>query len=126
MRLEDHVQYQNPPDLWAIEFSQAQGAFHVQPLSDSALTNLGLFFEARPSDYVLLGVTQTRNEADAICASLNEREDRRRPFTPEERRNVIEKLMSQGIIEPALSTTGGHRANQPRTTLPVVEGLERN
>jgi len=126
MRLSNYVQHKNSPDLWAIEFSQTQGAFHVQPLSDSALTNLGLFLQAKPSDYALLGVARTRDEADAICDALIEREDRRKPFTLEERRKVIEKLMSQGVIEPALATTGGPRSNQPRTTLPVGEGLERN
>src|SRR4051812_3485172 len=93
MHLKQNLKCSHTPNLWAVEFSQNQGAFHIQPLSDSALTNLGMFFRAIPSDYVLLGVARSREEAGEICAALDAREDRSQPFTVADLREALNKLM---------------------------------
>ena len=95
MRLSRYSQEMGGAGLWAVEFSQTQGAFHIQPLSDATLSNLGRFVRALPGDYVVLWVARSREEAGAVCDALDKREDRRRPFTSGEFRHLLEQLMPE-------------------------------
>jgi hypothetical protein len=57
-------------DLYVIEFSRSQGAFHVERLSDVILTNWDLFARRRLVDYVPIGLFPSRETALETCAIL--------------------------------------------------------
>ena len=60
--------------LWAVEYSHAQQAFHVQPLPDAVRNNLRAYI-ANPGaadncDYQILVITATRDDASAVIEVL--------------------------------------------------------
>jgi hypothetical protein len=61
---------------------------------------------------VLLAVAWTRDEACEVCAALDEREDRNKPFTLEEIRRVKRKLMVQDVPTAAPLVPSGRRWGQ--------------
>ena len=64
--------------LWAVEYSKEQNAFHVQTLSDAVQGNLQEHLSNHPgttnytSDYQILSITATREEADAFVTAARD------------------------------------------------------
>jgi hypothetical protein len=80
------------PDLWAIEYSQSQGAFNRDKLSTVVTNNLEHFFDAQSNDYVIVAVARNGEEADQLIRLLDSREDRSKPFDLEHVRMIITTL----------------------------------
>ena len=67
-----------PSDLWFLEHSCSQAAFHIQPLKNSIFSNLQAFRDRRANDYVPLAAG-TRQEmvegVECLMALQAEREE---------------------------------------------------
>lgn len=60
-------------ELYSVEWSESQKCFHVDCLSDIVNKNLQLFFSLIESDWVLIGVFNTHNEAHDFVRLLREK-----------------------------------------------------
>ncbi len=55
-------------DLWVVEYSPTQKALHVHQIDDAIQANSRMILEnRRANDYLMIGVAQSREQADAIC-----------------------------------------------------------
>jgi hypothetical protein len=67
-----------PSDIWFLEHSCSQAAFHIQPLQNAILSNLKAFRDRRANDYVPLAAG-TRQEmvegVESLMALQSEREE---------------------------------------------------
>jgi len=87
------------PDLWVVEFSQSQGAFSIRKLSEAVTKNLRMFLDAKACDHSIIALTRTREEASAVCDSLDSRGNRSTPFSPAEAIAVLDELQETGALK---------------------------
>lgn len=65
-------------EMWTVEFSESQQAFHVDTLDRILEKNLTRFYHPRGhNDWVMLMITNSHENAHKICAIL--KEDRKIP-----------------------------------------------
>jgi hypothetical protein len=57
-------------DLITVEFSATQNCFHIDELYSVCNKNLKSIFRKEPTDYILIGVFETRKLADDFIISV--------------------------------------------------------
>lgn len=59
-----------PTDLYGVEFSRKQRAFHVETIQEALANNLMACVGLVESDGLMLAVAESRQEADRLCDRL--------------------------------------------------------
>ena len=60
-------------DLWVVEYSLSQRAFHISTVREMLETNFRMIVQHQESnDYLVVGVAETRQEADEISNLFRE------------------------------------------------------
>ena len=72
MRIDEVIE-----QVWVVEYSHSQRAFNVQQLGTALQDNLLALLEARQSDYSIVAVAMSANDANKLCAVLDSRDDHR-------------------------------------------------
>lgn len=57
-------------NLWTVEWSFKQKAFHVESVETMLKNNREAFLRNQPTDFIPLNIFNTREEADALCDQL--------------------------------------------------------
>ena len=67
-------------ELWVVEYSQRQGAFHVEQLVDMLRGSVSQFKDDVDGDrdYVVLGIAESHDEAHELVKKLREAREARR------------------------------------------------
>lgn len=71
-RTKPHIQERVTFDAWAVEWSHAQGCFHIQPISESLSMAIDVLLLGRgcPNDYVIVAIARSAEDANQIADSL--------------------------------------------------------
>lgn len=59
-------------EAYAVEWSASAQAFHIQPLSETLRIGTISYLEDKPSDYILVAIGRTQNDALKIRLQLEE------------------------------------------------------
>jgi hypothetical protein len=65
----------NLKNLWAAEYSQKQRALNIDTLARILQTNIKQVQNQDGSDYVIFGIFETIEEADAVCEAMKVRQE---------------------------------------------------
>lgn len=60
-------------NLWVVEWSEIQKAFHIQTTADMLRVNLGLFARRLHNGYVPVGIFAEYSEAIDFCLQMQDR-----------------------------------------------------
>ena len=81
-------------ELWVVEYTESEHAFHVERYGDALERNLHLFLNNQPNDRVILAFAFTQQLADEMRRAFDCREDRTRPFTASHIETIKELLQA--------------------------------
>lgn len=60
-------------DLWVAEYSLSQKTIHVQTVSEACSRNIEASLSGRPTDYLMIGLGESYEEASRIARSFRAR-----------------------------------------------------
>lgn len=83
MRVETLMQ------LWVVEYSLSQKAVHIHQVEDAMKANVRMILSGEVNDYLMIAVTETRDDADQICTAFLKR------FHPEPSEPEVEDQESE-------------------------------
>jgi hypothetical protein len=63
-------------NLWVAEYSRSQDAFNVDTLGRILQTNAALILSQDNNDYLVFGIFDSIEEADAACDEMRARQER--------------------------------------------------
>lgn len=80
------------PALWVVEYSHSQHAFNVQELYRAVQDSQSAFFDARPSDFAIIALADSHEQAMMIQKVLDVREDRTAPLDTAMARHLLKNV----------------------------------
>ncbi len=86
------------PDLWVIEYSHRQGAFHKAKISEAVRKNLWSFFRAAGDDYTIIAVARNEAELTELLALLDARKHRTAPFDRQHIQNILRQFTTMNAL----------------------------
>ena len=95
----------NRADYFVLEYSPSQKAWHIEHIEELIASNLMTYLDkSRPSDYMLMGIGNTREELDRFQEEITRSYRKIHPEKEDDTESKVEKKSLKELIKQFLGS----------------------